>query len=156
TGASDSTQDLPLPPPFSTTNQGDQSQSLAALGSSKTTASTTYTAWAMTTSRFEPSASSFPEDVFMNEASDSEAQDMLFDDEDIVSRHIPKVPLNQALFKPLAEEERHMTPEPAWSIPSSSLPVPINNWASALASSYESPPENSLLSQTGHIGVFID
>ncbi|GKD53440.1 hypothetical protein Tco_1286827, partial [Tanacetum coccineum] len=28
--------------------------------------------------------------------------------------------------------------------------------ASALASSYESPPENSLLSQTGDIGVFID
>ncbi|GKC07675.1 hypothetical protein Tco_0999285 [Tanacetum coccineum] len=48
------------------------------------------------------------------------------------------------------------TPEPAWSIPSSSLPVPINNWASVIASSYVPPPENSLLSQTGDIGWFID
>ncbi|GJU97739.1 hypothetical protein Tco_1327010 [Tanacetum coccineum] len=74
----------------------------------------------------------------------------------IGSRHIPKVPQNQAWFKPLSEEDRPATPEPAWSIPSSSLHVPINNWASALASSYESPAENSLLSQTGDIGVFID
>ncbi|GKE83388.1 hypothetical protein Tco_1557130 [Tanacetum coccineum] len=35
-------------------------------------------------------------------------------------------------------------------------PVPNNNWASALASSFVPPPENSLLSQTGDIGVFID
>ncbi|GKD34485.1 hypothetical protein Tco_1249994, partial [Tanacetum coccineum] len=44
----------------------------------------------------------------------------------------------------------------AWSIPSSSLPVPNNNWASAIAFSFVSPPENSLLSQIGDIGVFID
>ncbi|GJV26569.1 hypothetical protein Tco_1379264 [Tanacetum coccineum] len=81
---------------------------------------------------------------------------MVSDDEDIGSRHIPKVPQNQAWFKPLSEEDRPATPKPAWSIPSSSLPVPINNWASALASSYKSPAENSLLSQTGDIGVFID
>ncbi|GKE61554.1 hypothetical protein Tco_1511921, partial [Tanacetum coccineum] len=59
-------------------------------------------------------------------------------------------------FKPLSEEERPATPEPVWSIPSSSLPVPNNNWASVIASSFVSPPENSLLSQTGNIGVFID
>ncbi|GJT13297.1 hypothetical protein Tco_0860339 [Tanacetum coccineum] len=46
--------------------------------------------------------------------------------------------------------------EPAWSIPSSSLSVPIHNWASTIASSYVPPPKNSLLSQTGDIGVFID
>ncbi|GJS73913.1 copia protein [Tanacetum coccineum] len=88
--------------------------------------------------------------------SDFEAQDMVSDDEDIGSRHIPRVNLNQDWFKPLSEDERPATPEPAWSIPSSSLPVPIHNWASALASSYVPPPENSLLSQTGDIGVFID
>ncbi|GKC38213.1 hypothetical protein Tco_1050597 [Tanacetum coccineum] len=118
TGASDSAQD-PLPPPSSTTtNQGDPSQASHAPGSSKTAASTAYTAWTMTTSRFKPSASSIPEDVFMHEE-----------------------PTN---------------PEPAWSIPSSSLPVLINNWASVIASSYAPPPENSLLSQTGDIGGFID
>ncbi|GKA69683.1 hypothetical protein Tco_0775747, partial [Tanacetum coccineum] len=156
TGTSDSAQDPPPPPPSLTTNQGDQSHSSAAPGSSKTAASTAYTAWTMTTSRLKPAASSVPEDVLMHEESDFEAQDMGSDDEDSGSRHIPKVSLNQEWFKPLSEEERPATPEPAWSIPSSSLPVPNNNWASAIASSFVSPPENSLLSQTGDIGVFID
>ncbi|GJY55797.1 hypothetical protein Tco_0454912 [Tanacetum coccineum] len=89
TRASDSAQD-PLPPPSSpTTNQGDQSQGSDAPGSSKTAASTAYTAWTMTTSRFEPSTSSIPEDVFMHEESDVEAQDLVFDDEDIDSSYVP-------------------------------------------------------------------
>ncbi|GJR95508.1 hypothetical protein Tco_0267682 [Tanacetum coccineum] len=78
------------------------------------------------------------------------------DDEDYSSRHIPKVSLTQEWFKPLSKEERPATPKPAWSIPSLSLHVPNNNWASAIASSFVSPPENSLLSQTVDIGVFID
>ncbi|GKE75574.1 hypothetical protein Tco_1537615, partial [Tanacetum coccineum] len=90
TGASNSVQD-PLPPPLSPTpNLDDQSPDLAAPGSSKTAATTPYTAWTTTTSRFEPSTSSIPED------------------------------------------------------------------ASAIASSYVPPLENSLLSQTSDIGVFID
>ncbi|GJW85844.1 hypothetical protein Tco_0158989 [Tanacetum coccineum] len=36
------------------------------------------------------------------------------------------------------------------------MPVTNNNWASALASSFVPPSENSLLSQTGDIRVFID
>nr|GFD29335.1 hypothetical protein [Tanacetum cinerariifolium] len=48
------------------------------------------------------------------------------------SAHIPKVNLRQDWWKPL-EEERPATPELAWSIPSSDVPVPTNNWASALA-----------------------
>ncbi|GKC95575.1 hypothetical protein Tco_1161017 [Tanacetum coccineum] len=146
TRTSDSAQDPPPPPPSSTTNRGDQSHSSAALGSSKTAASTAYTAWTTTTSRLTPAASSVPEDVLMHEESDFEAQDMGSDDEDSGSRHIPKVSLNQEWFKPLSEKERPATPEPAWSIPSSSLPVPNNNWASALASSFVPLPENSLLS----------
>ncbi|GJS45880.1 hypothetical protein Tco_0596001 [Tanacetum coccineum] len=113
TRASDFAQD---PPP--STNQGDQSHSSVAPGSSKTAASTAYTAWTTTTSRLTPAASFVPEDVLMHEESDFEAQDMGPDDEDSGSRHIPK--------------------------------------ASALASSFVPPPENSLLSQTGDIGVFID
>ncbi|GKB43890.1 hypothetical protein Tco_0888832 [Tanacetum coccineum] len=156
TGTSNSAQDPPPPPPSSTTNQGDQSHSSAAPGSSKTVALTAYIAWTTATSRLKPAASSIPEDVLMHEESDFEAQDMGSDDEDRGSRHIPKVSLNQEWFKPLSEEERPATPEPAWSIPSSSLPIPNNNWASAIASSFISPPENSLLSQTGDIRVFID
>ncbi|GJX99360.1 hypothetical protein Tco_0356379 [Tanacetum coccineum] len=123
TGASNSAQD-PLPSPQSpTTNPNDQSPGLAAPGSSKTAATTAYIAWITTTSRFEPAASSLPEDVFMHEESDFEAQDMVSDDEDIGIRHIPRVNLNQDWFKPLSEDERPATPEPAWSIPSSSLPT---------------------------------
>ncbi|GKE66945.1 hypothetical protein Tco_1521106, partial [Tanacetum coccineum] len=47
-------------------------------------------------------------------------------------------------------------PEPAWSIPSSDLPVLVNNWASALASTYVPPPENSLLAQIGDMAIFMD
>ncbi|GJT31640.1 hypothetical protein Tco_0922059 [Tanacetum coccineum] len=134
TWTSDSAQDSPPPPPSSTTNRGDQSHSSAAPGSSKTTASTTYTTWTTTTSRLKSAASSVPEDILMHEESDFKAQDMGSDDEDSGSRNIPKVSLNQEWFKPLSEEERPVTPEPAWSIPSSCLPVPNNNWASAIAS----------------------
>ncbi|GJU93480.1 retrovirus-related pol polyprotein from transposon TNT 1-94 [Tanacetum coccineum] len=119
TGASDSAQDPLLPPPSPTPNPDDQSPGLAAPGSSKTTATTAYTSWTTTTSRFEPSATFIPEDVFMHEESDFAAQDMASDDEDIGSRHIPRVNLNQDWFKPLSEDERPTTPEPAWSIPSS-------------------------------------
>ncbi|GKB08880.1 hypothetical protein Tco_0837192 [Tanacetum coccineum] len=94
TGASDSAQD-PLPPLQSLiTNPDDQSLGSATLGSSKTAATTAYTSWTTTTSRFEPSASSIPEDVFLHEESDFAAQDMVSDDEDIGSRHIPRVTLN--------------------------------------------------------------
>ncbi|GKD38487.1 hypothetical protein Tco_1258694 [Tanacetum coccineum] len=120
TGASDSAQ-YPLPPPPSpTTNPDDQSPSSSTPCLSKTAATTAYTAWTTTTSRFEPSTSFIPEDVFMHEESDFAAQDMVSDNEDI-------------------DNKRPATPEPAWSIPSSSLPVPIHNWASAIASNYLTP-----------------
>nr|GFC58278.1 hypothetical protein [Tanacetum cinerariifolium] len=82
------------------------------------------------------------------------AQAKSFDDEDIRNAHIPKVNLRQDWWKPI-KEERPATPEPAWSIPSSDVPIPKNNWASVLASTY-SPPEDSLLTQTGDITMFID
>nr|GEX21748.1 hypothetical protein [Tanacetum cinerariifolium] len=46
--------------------------------------------------------------------------------------------------------------KPAWSIPSSDAPVLTNNWASALASNYSPPPEDSLLAQTDDITMFMD
>ncbi|GKE91940.1 hypothetical protein Tco_1573035, partial [Tanacetum coccineum] len=57
--------------------------------------------------------------------------------------------------KPLTED-KPATPEPAWSIPSSDLLVPVNNWASALASTYAPPLENLLLAQTGDMAIFMD
>nr|GEX88027.1 integrase, catalytic region, zinc finger, CCHC-type, peptidase aspartic, catalytic [Tanacetum cinerariifolium] len=55
-----------------------------------------------------------------------------------------------------AMEERPTTPEPAWSIRSSDVPVPTNNWALTLASNYSPPPKDSLLVQTGDITTFMD
>nr|GEV01790.1 hypothetical protein [Tanacetum cinerariifolium] len=51
-------------------------------------------------------------------------------------------------WKPLPEEERPTTPEPAWTIPSSSMSDVENNWAVALSSTYVTPAENSLLAKT--------
>nr|GEX78627.1 E-beta-farnesene synthase [Tanacetum cinerariifolium] len=96
-----------------------------------------------------PSALQMDEDM----APDEQAQ--LSNDKDIRSAHIPKVNLQQDLMKPLVEE-RPATPELAWSIPSSNVPGPTNNWASALAANYSPPSEDSLLVQTGDIAMFID
>ncbi|GJS02321.1 hypothetical protein Tco_0318829 [Tanacetum coccineum] len=49
------------------------------------------------------------------------------DDEDIRNDHIPKVNLKQDWWKPLPEEDRPATPEPAWCIPSSDLPTQLNH-----------------------------
>nr|GEZ14671.1 hypothetical protein [Tanacetum cinerariifolium] len=62
----------------------------------------------------------------------------------------PAGELAQDWRKPL-EEERPATPEPAWSILLFDAPVPKNNWASALASTYSPPPEDSLLTQTEYL-----
>nr|GFB33599.1 hypothetical protein [Tanacetum cinerariifolium] len=86
-------------------------------------------------------------------APDEQAQSS--DDEDIGSAHIPMVNLRQGWWKPF-EEERPTTPKPGWSIRSFDVPVPMNNWASALASNYSPPPEDSLLVQTGDIVIFMD
>ncbi|GKD14861.1 hypothetical protein Tco_1199268 [Tanacetum coccineum] len=43
-----------------------------------------------------------------------------------------------------SSSDQPATPEPAWSIPSSNLTIPTNNWASALKSTYTPLPENSL------------
>ncbi|GJX08479.1 hypothetical protein Tco_0196411 [Tanacetum coccineum] len=90
------------------------------------------------------SASSIPEDLHMDDDTTPGEHVHLSNDEDIGSEHIPTVNLRQSWWKPLTKDRPAM-PEPAWSIPSSDLPVPVNNWASALASVYASPPENSLL-----------
>nr|GEV33577.1 hypothetical protein [Tanacetum cinerariifolium] len=154
-GASGSSQVPPPPPPPSFTNQESQSKGSDAPSSSKTAASDEYQAWMTTDIRLRPSISLTPTDLEMDEDMAPDEQAQSSDDEDIGSAHIPKVNLRQDWWKPL-EKERPATPEPAWSIPSSDVPVLINNWASALAFNYSSPPEDSLLAQTGDIATFMD
>ncbi|GJT87765.1 hypothetical protein Tco_1069482 [Tanacetum coccineum] len=153
-GASGSSQ-LPPPPPPPSTNQSDQSTSTATPSSLKTSASAEYTAWTTTDTRLKPSVSSIPEDLHMDDDMAPDKQVHLSGDEDIGHDHIPTVNLKQNWWKPLTEDNP-ATPEHAWSIPSSDFPVPMNNWASALVSTYVPSPENSLLAQTGDMAIFMD
>nr|GFA16592.1 hypothetical protein [Tanacetum cinerariifolium] len=129
-GASGSSQvPPPLPPPPST-NQEGPSKGSAAPSSSQTAASAEYQAWTMTGIRLRSSISLTPAVLQMEEDMAPDEQAQSSDDEDIG--------------------------KPAWSIPSSDVPVLTNNWASALASNYSPPPEDSLLAQTGDIAMFMD
>nr|GEU51931.1 hypothetical protein [Tanacetum cinerariifolium] len=143
-GASGSSQVPPSPPPLPSTNQEGQSKGSAAPSSSKTAASAEYQAWTTTDTRLRPFISLTPADLQIDDDMALDAQAQSSDDEDIRNAHILKVNLRQDWWKPL-EEERPATPEPAWSILSSDVHVLKNNWASALASTYSPPPEDSLL-----------
>ncbi|GKB30976.1 hypothetical protein Tco_0870377, partial [Tanacetum coccineum] len=153
-GAFGSSQVTPPPPPPST-NQSDQSQSTAAPSSSKTAPSAEYTTWTTTNTRLKLCVSSIPKELHMDDDMTPDEQVQSSGDEDIGHDHIPTVNLRQNWWKPLTEDIL-ATPEPAWSIPSSDLPVPVNNWASTLASTYAPPPENSLLAQIDDMTIFMD
>ncbi|GJV74713.1 hypothetical protein Tco_1506297 [Tanacetum coccineum] len=157
-GASGTSRSSQLPPPHPppSTNESDQSKSTAAPSSSKTATSAEYTTWTTTDTRLKPSVSSIPKDLHMDVDLAPDEHVHSSDDEDIRNDHIPKVILKQDWWKPRPEEDRPAIPELAWSIPSSDLPVPMNNWSSALASTYAPPPENSLLAQTGNMAIFMD
>nr|GEW49405.1 retrovirus-related Pol polyprotein from transposon TNT 1-94 [Tanacetum cinerariifolium] len=143
------------PPPPPPAGPSGASRSPRAVGSSQTAASVKYQAWTTNDKRLRPSISLTPADLQMDDDMAPDAQAQLSDDEYIRNAHIPKVNLRQDWWKPL-EEERPATPEPVWSIPSSDVPIPQNNWASALASTYSPPLEDSLLAQTDDIAMFID
>ncbi|GJZ72206.1 hypothetical protein Tco_0636057 [Tanacetum coccineum] len=142
-GASGSSQLPPHPPPLSTGTSGSaQQQGSKAPSSSKTADSTPQSmAWTTSDTRYESTGvfvahESSPTDSLMNEDS------------------IPKN--RKGWWKPLPEEERPATPEPAWTIPSSNISDVENNWASALVSTYEPPAENSLLAKIGDMTTFMN
>nr|GEV86144.1 hypothetical protein [Tanacetum cinerariifolium] len=80
----------------------------------------------------------------------------LSDDEDTGNDHLPKADMRKDWWKPLPEEERPTTSEPAWTIPSSNVSDVENNWATALVSTYVPPAKNSLLSKTGAMTTFMN
>nr|GFD25670.1 hypothetical protein [Tanacetum cinerariifolium] len=143
-GASESSQVLPPPPPPLSINQEGQSHGSTAPSFSKTDSLAEYKTWTTTDISIRPFVSSTPEDLHMDDDMAPDAQAHSSDDEDIGNAHIPKVNLRQDWWKPL-KEDRPATPEPAWSIPSSDVYVPKNNWASTLTSTYSPPLEDSLL-----------
>ncbi|GJS46275.1 hypothetical protein Tco_0596396 [Tanacetum coccineum] len=119
TGASDFTQ-APLPPPLSSsTHQGGQSTSIAALSSSKTAASAEYSAWTTTDTQIKPSITTIPDDLHMDEETTADEQSYSSGDE-VGRDHIPTVNLRQSWWKPLTKDRPTSAPlqNSAWTIPS--------------------------------------
>ncbi|GKB48583.1 hypothetical protein Tco_0899336 [Tanacetum coccineum] len=87
---------------------------------------------------------------------DSEQNDMhLSDSEDTNVDHLPKIKTRPDWLKPIPKEEMPKTPEPDWVIPPNDLPELENNWANAIAKSYQDLEENKLLQKTRDMGFFI-
>ncbi|GJX20493.1 hypothetical protein Tco_0223170, partial [Tanacetum coccineum] len=80
----------------------------------------------------------------------------LSDSEDTDSDHLPKTKQRPEWLKPIPEDKRPATSEPAWVIPSSHIPDAQNNWASDLATTYQALTENSLLEKTRDMRTFMN
>ncbi|GJT87265.1 retrovirus-related pol polyprotein from transposon TNT 1-94 [Tanacetum coccineum] len=78
------------------------------------------------------------------------------DSKDTGSAHLPHVKPRPAWLKPILEDDRPATLEPAWVIPTSHIPYAENNWANALATTYQAPAENSLLEKTRDMQTFMN
>nr|GEY42519.1 histone deacetylase 14 [Tanacetum cinerariifolium] len=75
--------------------------------------------------------------------------------EDTDSVHLPKIKQRTEWLKPIPDDERPATLEPAWVIPTSHIYDTVNNWAKALATTYQASIENSLLEKTGDMRTFM-
>ncbi|GKE67084.1 hypothetical protein Tco_1521245, partial [Tanacetum coccineum] len=134
----------PPPPPLAGASDALGSN---ALSSSKTAAlSSQSMAWTTSDTRYKPARVSeaqelSPIDSLMHEDSIPDEQVHLSDDEDSGNDHLPKADSRKDWWKPLLEEERPTTPEPAWIILSSNVSDVENNWASSLVSTSETPAE---------------
>ncbi|GKE30778.1 hypothetical protein Tco_1446162, partial [Tanacetum coccineum] len=76
-------------------------------------------AWTTSDTRFESTdfmaaQELSPTDSLMQDDSIPDEQVHLSDDEDFGNDHLPKADSRQDWWKPLPEEERPATPEPAW------------------------------------------
>ncbi|GKE92197.1 hypothetical protein Tco_1573292, partial [Tanacetum coccineum] len=78
------------------------------------------------------------------------------DQKDTDSAHLPKTKQRPYWLKPIPDDERPATLEPAWVIPTSHIPDTVNNWANALATTYQAQTESSLLEKTGDMWTFMN
>ncbi|GJW83253.1 hypothetical protein Tco_0156398 [Tanacetum coccineum] len=134
-----------------------------ALSSSKTTASAQQSvAWTTSDIRYEstdiPGVQELsPSDDLMHNDSAPDEQVQVSDDQDYGNDHTPTAADSRKdWWKPLPKEERLATRKPTWTIPSSHKSDLENNWASALATTYEPPVENSLLVKIRDIMTFLN
>ncbi|GKC53432.1 hypothetical protein Tco_1076177 [Tanacetum coccineum] len=143
-GASRSTQ-LP-PPPHPLPTGASRLESMAW-----NTSDTRYESTGVSTDQ-----DSSPTESLMHDDSTLNEQVQSSDDEDTENDQKPEVGTRKDWWKPLPKEERPATPEPAWTFLPSNVSDVENNWASALASSYEPPAKNSLLAKTGDMMTFLN
>ncbi|GJV01775.1 retrovirus-related pol polyprotein from transposon TNT 1-94 [Tanacetum coccineum] len=134
-GAFGSTQLPPPPPPLPTGASGlDPQQGSKAPSSSMAMASTHESmAWTTSDTRYEST-----------------------DDKYTENDQKPEADTRKDWWKPLPKVERPATPEPAWTILPSNVSDVENNWAFALALSYEPPAKNSLLAKTGDMTTLLN
>ncbi|GJT24157.1 hypothetical protein Tco_0894094 [Tanacetum coccineum] len=151
-------QDPPSPPPKDS-DQSKKKKHDSDTSASKQPSVQTSSAWKTSDKREAPSSSSKRKTVPQSE---QPIDDVLIpddvhisDSEDIGVAHLPKIKTRPDWLKPIPEEERPKTPEPDWVVPPNDLPEPENNWANALANSYQDSEENKLLWKTGDMGSFI-
>ncbi|GJV16342.1 hypothetical protein Tco_1361665 [Tanacetum coccineum] len=78
------------------------------------------------------------------------------DQKDTDTSHLPKTKQRLEWLKPIPDDERLATLEPAWVIPTSYIPDAVNNWANALATTYQALVENSLLEKTRDMQTFMN
>nr|GEW19108.1 hypothetical protein [Tanacetum cinerariifolium] len=80
----------------------------------------------------------------------------ILDSEDTDTAHLPMIKTRPDWLKPVPEEDIPETPEPDWIIPPNDLLKTKNNWAKALAKSYQDPNKYKLLRQAGDMSSFIN
>ncbi|GJR71090.1 hypothetical protein Tco_0083455 [Tanacetum coccineum] len=153
----------PPPPPSTGTSGSTPQQGHKFPSSSKTTTSAQQSmAWTTFDTRYKSTGIAgaqelSPLDDLMHDDSAPDEQVQVSDDQDSGDDHTPAAAASRKdWWKPLPEEERPTTPEPAWTILPSNVSDVENNWASALASSYEPPAENSLLAKTNDMTTFLN
>ncbi|GKB16912.1 hypothetical protein Tco_0850835, partial [Tanacetum coccineum] len=151
-------QDPPPPPPDSDLSKRRRHDT-GASGSSQPPAPQS-SAWKKSDTRDAPSSSSKqqsgPHDEQPVEDIPIPDSANISDSEDTGSAHLPHVKPRPEWLKPIPEDDRPATPEPAWVIPTSHVPDAENNWANALATTYQAPAENSLLEKTGDMRTFMN
>ncbi|GJV54680.1 hypothetical protein Tco_1455685 [Tanacetum coccineum] len=149
----------PTPPPPKGLDQSKKTRHDSDAFGSKQTPAQTSSSWKSSDIRDTPSSSSKQKPDSQSEQPTNDISipdDMhLSDTKDIGDDHLPKIKTKTDWLKPILKEETPETPELDWVIPSNDLPEPENNWAEAIAKSYQDPKENKLLQKTRDMGSFI-
>ncbi|GJX28493.1 hypothetical protein Tco_0236572 [Tanacetum coccineum] len=151
-------QDSPPPPPDSDSSKKRRHDSDAS-GSTQPPAPQS-SAWKTSDTRETPSNSSRKKSASHSEQLIEDVPipyDVnVLDSEDTDTAHLPKIKTKPDWLKPVPKEDRPTIPELDWVILPNELPVPKNNWANALASSYQDLDEYKLLRQNGNMSSFIN